>query len=63
MVTNVAVFTNLSVVFTNAYAVTSQVATLSVLAPPGISVQPLDLTRITGSNASFTVTPTAAATR
>ena len=50
------------VVVTNLYsATTSQVATLSVFAPPGITVPPADLTVITGSNAVFSVTPSGSA--
>ena len=46
------------VLVTNAYsAVTSLVATLSVLDPPGISVPPQDAAVIVGSNAVFSVTP------
>jgi hypothetical protein len=50
------------VVVTNLYAAaTSQVATLNVYAPPGISVQPANLTILVGSNANFSVTPTGSA--
>src|ERR1035437_711204 len=50
------------VVVTNLYAAaTSQVATLTVFAPPGIAVPPANLAIITGSNASFSVTPTGSA--
>ena len=45
------------VVVTNLYAaVTSQVATLSVYAPPGISVPPPNTSVILGSNATLSVT-------
>ncbi|MDB6124977.1 MAG: hypothetical protein JWQ71_3970 [Pedosphaera sp.] len=45
------------VVVSNAFAVaTSQVATLTVLVPPSISVQPQAATVIVGSNATFSVT-------
>jgi hypothetical protein len=48
---------NYDVVVTNAYsAVTSQVATLSVYLPAGISVPPQDTAVIVGSNAVFSVT-------
>ena len=48
---------NYDVVVTNAYsAVTSQVATLSVYLPVGISVPPQDTAVIVGSNAVFSVT-------
>ena len=47
------------VVVTNAYsAATSQVATLSVFLPPGISVPPQNTSVIVGSNAVFSVTAT-----
>ena len=50
------------VVVSNLYSVaTSQVAMLSVFIPPGISVQPANLTILTGSNASFSVTPSGSA--
>src|ERR1017187_2098563 len=50
------------VVVTNLYAAaTSQVATLSVFAPPGITVPPANLAIITGSNAVFSVTPSGSA--
>jgi Immunoglobulin I-set domain/von Willebrand factor type A domain/Putative Ig domain len=50
------------VVVTNLYAAaTSQVATLTVFAPPGIAVPPANLAIITGSNANFSVTPTGSA--
>lgn len=53
---------NYSVVVTNmAGAVTSSVATLTVLAPPDINDQPQSQTVIVGSNASFTVSATGAA--
>ena len=46
-----------SVVVTNlAGAATSSVATLTVLVPPSISVQPLNQSILVGSNVSFTVT-------
>jgi Putative Ig domain/Immunoglobulin I-set domain/von Willebrand factor type A domain len=46
------------VVVTNLYAAaTSQVATLSVYAPPGIAVQPPNTSVLLGSNASLSVTP------
>jgi len=48
-----------SVVVSNVYsAATSQVATLSVFIPPGISVPPQDTAVILGSNAVFSVTAT-----
>jgi hypothetical protein len=47
------------VVVSNIYSsVTSQVATLSVLVPPGISAQPQSTAVIVGSNAAFSVTAT-----
>lgn len=47
------------VVVSNIYSsVTSQVATLSVLVPPGISAQPQSTAVIVGSNATFSVTAT-----
>jgi hypothetical protein len=50
------------VIVTNVYSsVTSQVATLTVLAPPGISVQPQDTAVIVGSNAVLNVTATGTA--
>src|ERR1019366_8445415 len=50
------------VVVTNLYAAaTSQVATLSVFAPPGIAVPPANLAIMIGSNASFSVTPSGSA--
>jgi hypothetical protein len=50
---------NYDVVVTNAYsAVTSQVATLSVYLPAGISVPPQNTAVIVGSNAVFSVTAT-----
>jgi hypothetical protein len=53
---------NYEVVVTNAYAaVTSQVATLTVLLPPSISVQPQGLTVISSSNAVLSVTASGAA--
>ena len=56
VVTNAVVFTNLSLVFTNTFAATSQVATLSVFAPPGISIPPQSTNVILGSNVTFSVT-------
>lgn len=61
VVSNVVVFTNLSVVVTNSYTATSQVATLSVLAPPGIGVQPQNTACVVGSNTTLSVTPTGTA--
>jgi hypothetical protein len=50
---------NYDVVVTNQYsAATSQVATLSVYLPVGISVPPSDTTTIAGSNTVFSVTAT-----
>jgi hypothetical protein len=50
---------NYDVVVTNAYtAATSQVATLIVYVPPGISVPPQNTAVILGSNATFRVTAT-----
>ena len=49
---------NYDVVVTNTWATaTSQVATLNVYIPPGISVQPQSTAVIVGSNAVFNVTP------
>jgi hypothetical protein len=50
------------VVVSNSFSsATSQVATLSVLVPPGISVQPHDTAVIVGSNATLSVTATGSA--
>jgi hypothetical protein len=50
------------VVVTNSFSsATSQVATLTVLLPPGISVQPHDTAVIVGSNATLSVTATGSA--
>ncbi len=46
-----------TVVVTNTYTgVTSQVATLSVYVPPSVTIQPANVTVVTGSNATLTVT-------
>jgi len=48
-----------AVVVTNvAGSITSAVATLTVLVPPGITMQPSNQTAVVGTNASFTVTAT-----